>query len=289
MQEGSIRFPPPALHPFPHALKRAVDDYFLRAGVSPYADRRLWSKTVLLLGGVVTTWFMLVLVPLPALAALALAVLLGVLVAAVGMAVGHDALHGTFSTRPWVNRLVGLSFDLVGGNSYIWRYTHNRTHHLFTNLKGVDLDLDLAPYFAVAPGTPRAWIHRWQHLYALPLYATASLHWLLFKDIRYYMLGRLGSLRGVRHPWWAWAWLISGKAFAVSTHLVIPLLVAPYPWWQVLIGFGMAHIVAGLLMAVVFQVAHQVGRVEFPETDGRGTLPWPFLVHQTPHDRQLRV
>ncbi len=280
MQEGSIRFPPLAAHPFPQALKKAVDDYFRRAGVSPYADRRLWAKTVLLLSGAVTTWFLLVLLPLPGLAALALSALLGVFLAAVGMAVGHDALHGSFSTRRWVNHLIGLSFDLVGANSYIWRHTHNRTHHLFTNLNGVDLDLDLAPLLAVAPETPRAWIHRWQHLYALPLYAAATLHWLLVKDIRYYMLKRIGALRDVRHPWWAWAWLIGGKAFAWGTQIAIPVLVAPYPWWQVLIGFGTVHIVMGLLMATVFQLAHQVGRVDFPETDGGGMLPWPFMVHQ---------
>lgn len=275
-----MRFSPLRADPISRELKRAVDDYFLRAGVSPFGDWRLWTKAVLLLGGVVTTWLVLVLVPLPSVAALALAALLGSLIAAVGMAVGHDALHGSFSTRPWINRLVGLSFDLIGANSYIWRHTHNRTHHVFTNVNGVDLDLDLAPFFGVTPGTPRAWIHQWQHLYALPLYAATTLHWLLFKDFRYYTLERLGMRRDVRHPWWAWAWLIGGKAFALSTHLVIPLLVAPYPWWQVLIGFGMVHIVAGLLMATIFQLAHQVGHVAFPETDGRGMLPWSFLVHQ---------
>lgn len=283
MQNDVTKYPSPGSHPFSEALRESVGDHFKRTGVSPYADWRLWTKAALLLSSVTATWLVLVFNPLPGVAALALAGLLGALLAAVGMAVSHDALHGAFSPYPWVNRLVGLSFDLIGANSHIWRHSHNRTHHIFTNLEGIDLDLDLAPFLAVSPRAPRHWAHRWQHLYAPLLYSLATIDWLLAKDFRYFRLRRMGSRREVRHPWWAWAWLIGGKVFALGTHLVIPLLVAPYLWWQVLIGFGTAHIVAGLMMTTVFQLAHQVARVEFPRTDradGRATLPWPFLVHQ---------
>ena len=278
MLDAATRFPADS-HPFPKALRQAVDEFFVRTGTSRYADWRLWMKAVLLVSGLLTIWYVLVTVRLPGAVALAFATVLGCLVAAVGMAVGHDALHGSFSARPWINWLVGCSFDLIGANSYIWRYSHNRTHHLFTNVEGVDLDLDLAPGLAVSPRAPRVAANRWQHLYAPLLYSLTTIHWLFAKDIRYYTLRRMGSLRKVRHPWWAWAWLIGGKVFALSTHLVIPLMVAPYPWSQVLIGFLAMHVVAGLLMTSVFQLAHQAAHAQFPVADG-GTLPWSFFVHQ---------
>lgn len=280
MQDGALRFPPPGSHPFPEELKREVEGYFREQRVSPYADARMWAKIVVLLGGTVLSWITLVFVPLPAMVALGVAALLGFFIAAVGMAVGHDALHGSVSARPWVNRLIGLSFDLIGANSYIWKFTHNRNHHLFTNVDGVDLDLDLAPFLVVTRSQSRLWVHRWQHVYALLFYSFTMFHWLLVKDFRYYFMGRLGALREVKHPWWAWAWLFGGKAFAWATHIVIPLLIAPYAWWQVMIGFCVAHLVGGLLMATVFQLAHQVEPTDFPETDTRGLLPYPYLVHQ---------
>lgn len=276
------RFPTASSHPFPGAVRQAVDGYFAQAGISPYADWRLWTKAALLLCGTVTTWVIVVFVPLPGAVALALAALLGGLVATVGMAVGHDALHGSFSPRPWVNRLVGHSFDLIGANSYIWRHTHNGTHHIFTNVEGVDLDLDIG-LIAVSPLAPRNRAHRWQHLYAPLLYSLATVHWLLIKDVHYFMLRRMGTRTELRHPPRAWAGLIGGKIFALSTQLVIPLVVAPYPWWGVLAGFLTAHLVAGLFMGTVFQLAHQVASVDFPRiaaNDERPTLPWPFLVHQ---------
>lgn len=280
MSDAALRFPSPHSHPFPDALKHEVGAWFADNARSPHADAKMWTKAAVLLSGTVVTWIVLVFVPLPGLVALALAGVLGVFIAAVGMAVGHDALHGSMSARPWVNRLLGLSFDLIGANSYIWRFTHNRNHHLYTNLEGVDLDLDLAPLLAVTPGVPRRAAHRWQHLYALGVYALTTLHWLLLKDFLYFSMRRLGALRAVHHPWWAWTWLVVGKLFAWSTHLAIPLLLAPYAWWQVLLGFGVAHLVGGLLMATVFQLAHQVSPTDFPEADAHGTLPFPFLIHQ---------
>ena len=158
----ALRFPPPGSHPFSEALKREVNASFEASGSSIHANGVMWIKVVLLPLGAVLAWITLVFVPLPPVVALALCAVLGVFIAAVGMAVGHDALHGSLSPRPWVNRLVGLSFELIGANSYIWRYTHNRNHHLYTNLDGVDLDLDLAPFLATTPGVPRRAVHRWQ-------------------------------------------------------------------------------------------------------------------------------
>lgn len=280
MADVALRFPPPSSHPFPDALKREVNAWFERSGTRPTADARMWAKLLLLPLGTVITWSILVFVPLPGVAALLLAAVLGVFVAAVGMAVGHDALHGSVSSRPWINGLFGLTFELIGANSYIWRYTHNRNHHLYTNLDGIDLDLDLAPFLATTPGVPRRAVHRWQHVYAMVFYSFTTVHWLLVKDWRYFAMSRLGALKAVHHPLGAWAGLVAGKVFAIATHIVLPLVFAPYAWWQVLVGIAVAHLVGGLLMATVFQLAHQVAPALLPTADDTGRLPHPFLVHQ---------
>jgi omega-6 fatty acid desaturase (delta-12 desaturase) len=55
------------------------------------------------------------------------------------IAVGHDAGHNSLTSRTWLNRLLGrlVMFPALHAFS-IWRISHDRGHHDFTNLKGKD-------------------------------------------------------------------------------------------------------------------------------------------------------
>lgn len=53
--------------------------------------------------------------------------------------VGHDACHGSFTQIPWLNRLLGRLAFLPTYHPYsLWALSHNRVHHVYTNLKGKD-------------------------------------------------------------------------------------------------------------------------------------------------------
>ena len=58
----------------------------------------------------------------------------------------------------------------------------------------------------------------------------------------------------------------TGKLFFALIMFVFPMLV--FPWWQVLIGFFLVMLTVGLVMGVVFQLAHINGAAEFPEPTG---------------------
>jgi fatty acid desaturase (delta-4 desaturase) len=47
--------------------------------------------------------------------------------------VQHCGNHGAMSTKPWVNNLMGLTDDLTGGSSLMWRYHHQVSHHIHCN------------------------------------------------------------------------------------------------------------------------------------------------------------
>ena len=50
---------------------------------------------------------------------------------------------------------------------------------------------------------------------------------------------------------------------SVALELVaVPMLF--YPWWQVLIGYVLVMLLVGLILAIVFQLAHIVPDAEFP-------------------------
>jgi len=42
----------------------------------------------------------------------------------IGLTVQHCGNHGAMSTRPAVNRALGLCNDLIGGSSLLWQYHH---------------------------------------------------------------------------------------------------------------------------------------------------------------------
>jgi omega-6 fatty acid desaturase (delta-12 desaturase) len=71
-------------------------------------------------------------------ARLACSVLLGLMVCSL-LLVGHDAAHDSLTPRPWLNAVLGRLALLPTLHPYtMWKLSHNRMHHAFTNLRGYD-------------------------------------------------------------------------------------------------------------------------------------------------------
>ena len=94
-----------------------------------------------------------------------MAFLMGLGKAGIGLSVMHDANHGAYSKKKWINNLVGYSLNLVGGNATNWKIQHNVKHHTYTNVTG--MDEDIAPKGGILrfdPNTPAKKHHKWQHI-----------------------------------------------------------------------------------------------------------------------------
>lgn len=211
---------------------------------------------------------------------LGLCLVMGVGMAGIGFAVAHDALHGAYSSRPWVNRLLGFSFDILGANGYMWRMTHNIVHHTYTNIQGVDGDLEVSPYLRLSPRSAWRPIHRYQQWYALAAYSLSTLVWVTIKDFKYFTRADGGPYHSERHPPREVALLIGFKALYYSWSLVIPMLVLDVAWWQVLLGWLAMHLTAGLILGIVFQLAHVVEETAHPAPDESGNMEQAWMVHE---------
>jgi fatty acid desaturase (delta-4 desaturase) len=53
-----------------------------------------------------------------------LAIIYGVANALIGLNVQHDANHGAASRKVWVNDLLGLGADFIGGSKWLWMEKH---------------------------------------------------------------------------------------------------------------------------------------------------------------------
>jgi linoleoyl-CoA desaturase len=200
--------------------------------------------------------------------------------AGIGFAVAHDALHGAYSDNPRVNQLIGYTFDLIGANGYMWKITHNVIHHTYTNVHGVDEDLTVSPLLRLSPHAEWKPIHRFQHWYAFFAYGFSTLFWVFVKDYKYFMQKNLGPYTNKTHPKSEWATLFIMKIVYYTWSIVVPLLVLDVAWWQFAIGYVAMHLTAGLILGVVFQLAHSVEGPAFPLPDERGVMEHAWAVHE---------
>lgn len=261
-------------------VKKRVAHYFETTGRSRHADARMIVKTVLLftlafgsyamiLSGWFSVWGMLF-----------FAILMGVGFAGLGFSVAHDALHGAYSSNSTINKFLGYTFDLTGANGYMWKITHNVIHHTYTNIDGVDEDLSVSPLIRLSPGSKHYWFHRFQHLYGFFAYGFATLNWIFAKDYQQFMKKDIGPYTDKKHPPKEIAILIIMKLVVYTYMIVIPLLVLDITWWQFLIGFLAMHVTAGMILGIIFQLAHVVEGPDFPLPDDEGNMEHAWLVHE---------
>ncbi|WP_080056236.1 fatty acid desaturase family protein [Spirosoma aerolatum] len=262
-------------------VRGRVDAYFIEHALSPHANGAMWAKTLFFLVGYALLYGLILSNQFGVGTMLVLAVLLGVFAACIGFNVSHDALHGAFSARPWVNKLLGGSFYLLGANPYVWKITHNIVHHTFTNIPGHDEDIEVAPGLVrLDPQEPlRPW-HRYQQWYTFPLYALASLSWVLRKDYVKFFKSRIGQHDTTSHPRREYVKLFVAKVLYYVFFLVLPFAVLSLAWWQILIGFLVMHLAEGLVLGLVFQLAHTVEGTTFPVPDEKGNLQESWAMHQ---------
>lgn len=252
---------------FRRHLEGRVSEYFQASGGSRHGDWRLHVKTGLLLawfGGsyallvfAATTWWH------GALASVSLAFA----IAGVGFNIQHDANHDAYSSRRVVNRILERTLDMLGASSYLWRWKHNIFHHTYTNVSGSDHDFDLQPFARLAPAQRWRSLHRFQHIYIWAFYGFTAIHMHFLEDFLNVKRGRVGPQpfprpRGVRL-----FEVFASKLFVIGWALVIPLLF--HPWWIVLAFYAATWFAVGVILGVVFQVAHCHDTTEFFVPDAK--------------------
>lgn len=264
---------------FQREVKRRVLQELERARASSRASPRMVAKTAVLLVWFSTSYALLVLAATSWWHGALLALSLALAMAGIGFGVQHDANHGAYSRGPAVNRIMGFTLDVLGGSSYVWRYKHNVAHHTYTNVTGADDDIDVGPLARLSPTQPRRRAHALQHFYMWALYGLLAVRWHLLQDFVTLARGRIGGTRVPRPRGWDLVELVSGKALFFSWVFVLPSLL--HPVWVVLVFYTATSLVLGLVLSVVFQLAHCVEEANFPRpVFARDRLPDPWAVHQ---------
>jgi linoleoyl-CoA desaturase len=260
--------------------RKRVDLYFKEKGISKNANGAMWFKTIFILGGFVSLYLLILSGWFGAMGMLGLAVLLGAFGAFLGFNICHDAIHGSFSASSKVNKGLSALFYLIGANPYLWNISHNIVHHTYTNIPGHDEDIEVAPGLIRLDESEKVnEIQRYQHLYAFFLYGLASLSWVLRKDYIKFFQKQIGQHRA-QHPKREYFNLFFFKLLYYFLFLALPMLVLDLAWWQAATGFLVMHLAEGMVMGLVFQLAHVVEGTDFPLPNAEGNMEEAWAEHQ---------
>ena len=209
-------------------------------------------------------------------------VAMGFGLAGIGLNIMHDGNHSAYSTKPWMNKLMGKTIDLVGGNSDMWCIQHNVLHHSFTNINGLDEDIDPASVLRFNPNKPLYKIHRFQYIYAWFFYCLMTVSWMISKDwqaLARYKKKDLIKTTGKSTGRLA-IYMVFTKLFYYFYIIALPIMLTDIAWWTVILGWLVMHFVGGFLMAIIFQPAHVLEHHVFHDGVESTSLGTDRLLHQ---------
>jgi len=182
-------------HSFHSELKKRISEYFEEVGKSTTGNYSLFLKAVILMVAFVFIYIHLVFFTPALFWQILESVLLGCVVSAIGFNVMHDGAHGSFSKYKWVNSLAAFSLNILGGNSFMWNMKHNVIHHAYTNVDGIDDDIDIQPWMRMSANQKKYRFHKYQHIYFWLLYSMLYILWIFVLDYGKYFKGKVGNMK----------------------------------------------------------------------------------------------
>jgi len=266
---------------FFNTLKKRVNLYFDEAQISKHANFTMVLKTIVLLVAYIGSFVLLITFKPVFWWALLIWVFMGLAKAGIGMCIMHDANHGAYSANKIINQFLGWSLHLAGGAVHNWKLQHNILHHTYTNISDMDDDIDAKVVLRLSPHSLFKKFHTLQYVYALFVYGLTTLYWVLGKDfIQMYKYTKNGVnpknksqnrilLVKIAVIKLAYLGIIIGLPIAVGMAI-----------WQVILGFLLMHFTAGIVLTVVFQLAHSVEGTSHPLPTTDGFIENNWAIHQ---------
>jgi linoleoyl-CoA desaturase len=262
-------------------LSKRVEEYFVQNDLSKNANSKMVFKTTLILTVFFASYFLLIFNVFNVWGAIGLCMLLGLFKSFIGFNISHDAAHGSYSSKPIANNILSYTFEMLGTSSYMWKIMHNVIHHTYTNIP--EHDDDLEPFFMIRlnPTKKAMRVHKYQHWYATFFYALTSFSWVFSKDYGKLFQKEIGgSYQVKKHAPKDVIILLASKLSYYMFFIILPWLVLPFSFLQIIAGFMIMHAVQGISLAIVFQLAHVVEEAEFPEPAACGTIENSWAIHQ---------
>jgi linoleoyl-CoA desaturase len=282
MQLNKVKFAENQKEDFHKELRKRVAAYFKENGISRYANANMVLKTIFMISLYVVPLVLILTYLESTWLVVTMWALMGFGMAGIGLSVMHDANHSAYSKNKYVNLLVGKVMWMVGGSDVNWRIQHNVLHHTYTNVSGMDEDIEIDPLMRFSPAQKLRKGHKFQFIYAWFLYGMMTIMWATTKDYsqwKRYKKKDLIKTQGLSNSRFLWT-LISTKTIYLAVTLGLPLVFSGLPWWVTVLSFLLMHFIAGLTLASIFQPAHVIPRSTFESPNEKGYLELDWAANQ---------
>ncbi len=228
-------------------LRKRVQQYFDENNILQTGNFKLYLKAILLVSCFIGLYVHLVFFTPSTLLCIIECVLLGGTIAAIGFNVMHDGSHGSFSTRKHMNKLAAYSISMLGANHFMWNMKHNMIHHTFTNVDGVDDDIEVGALMRMAPTQKKYMLHRFQHVYFWFLYSLLYVFWIFFTDYKKYFTKHIGQfpIKPMSVKEHIMFWVV--KIYHALVFIIVPIWQLGWASW--LVGFLVATLIAGFVLS----------------------------------------
>lgn len=264
---------------FSITLRKRIEDYFKSNNYKLTGNSSLYIKSTILIGLIVSLYALLVFVDLSAWISIPLCMLMGFTFAAIGFNLMHDGAHGSYSEKKWVNETMAYSLNLLGGSSFLWKLKHNGNHHNFTNINGLDDDIDVQPWIRFNYDQTYKWFHKYQHIYWPLLYGLAYISWVFFMDFKKYFTNKIAGVTFKKMSLKEHVIFWVSKLTYIGVFMVIPATQVGIA--NTMIGYTIMGIVCGFTLSIIFQLAHVVEDSSFPHPqEGTNKIENDWTIHQ---------
>jgi linoleoyl-CoA desaturase len=278
----AVRFIRPTRDSFRTVLTKRVREYFKEKNISNKANGAMVLKTIGMLLIYFVPYTLVLTTDIGVLGVNGMYFLMGIGMSGIGMGVMHDAIHGAYHSNKTVNQILGSTIYFISGNVSTWRIQHNVLHHTYTNIEGLDEDMEAGGLIRMHESQEWKPMHKYQKWYAPLVYGLLTLNWVVAKDfkqlIKYYKREEAAaSLKKIRNEWII---LVLTKMMYFSLFIVLPIILSPAAWYWIMLGFVLMHFTAGVVLSYVFQLAHMVEGVENMDTPENGLVEEEWMEHQ---------
>jgi linoleoyl-CoA desaturase len=263
---------------FHQELKRRVRNYFTESNKPATGNFSLYFKAVLFWLCYIALYVHVVFFTPHYAVAILECLAMGGLTAAIGFNVMHDGGHGSFSGSKFWNKIAAFSVNALGASGIMWNNKHNIIHHTYTNIDGVDDDIEIKPLLRMCETQKKYFIHRFQHIYVWFLYTLLLLVWVFESDYRKYFKGKVGEVPIKKMSTFEhFAFWIAKIGYAFMMIALPIYMVGFLPW---LVGFLVLAMFAGFVLSIVFQLAHTVEETAFPVPLDNNKIENEWAIHQ---------
>lgn len=264
---------------FYQELTQRVYNYMKANRLKTYGNAALYWKAIFFLTSFLGLYSLLVFGNLPGILSILGCIALGIVTAGIGFNIMHDGSHGSFSKNATINKLASWTLNMVGGSSFFWNIKHNQIHHTFTNVHGHDEDIDTDPFIRMTELQEKKKLHKYQHIYSFGIYGFLYMTWIYFFDFKRYFERRILQKDNIHIDGKTHAGFWMTKVLYIFMFIGLPCFFMPF--WKVIVGYLIFSMVTGIIISVIFQLAHAVEHVEFVHVDeGQTELDNDWAIHQ---------